>query len=144
MSTVNFPPPEIVNPPRFGKKNYEHIILWMLFNNEVCEWAAFLQNPLEIPSSTLHRYLTLLKKNEYAENVKRGYYKITKEGKRRYHELSIAKEKKRKLSYPPKLILSKRNYDHIILWMLYNNNYCKWSDFWENRSKLINLPYPKI
>ena len=27
MSIVNYPPPEIINPPRFEKKNYEHIIV---------------------------------------------------------------------------------------------------------------------
>ncbi|MFX1493670.1 MAG: hypothetical protein ACFFBZ_05260 [Promethearchaeota archaeon] len=131
MSIINYPPPEIINPPRFEKKNYEHIILWMLYNNEQCEWSDFLKQPLEIPTSTLHRYLDTLKRKEYVDNFSRGQYKITSEGKKRYHELSSAKEKKRRLSYPPKLIRSKRNYDHIILWMLYNNNYCKWSDFLE-------------
>ncbi|MFX0026428.1 MAG: hypothetical protein ACFE8M_08420 [Candidatus Hermodarchaeota archaeon] len=131
MSIINYPPPEIINPPRFEKKNYEHIILWMLNNNETCEWSNFLKEPLEIPTSTLHRHLDTLKRKEYVNNFSRGHYKITSEGKKRYHELSSAKEKKRRLSYPPKLIKNRRNYDHIILWMLYNNNYCKWSDFLE-------------
>ncbi len=131
MSIINYPPPEIINPPRFEKKNYEHIILWMLCNNDVCEWSDFLKEPLEIPTSTLHRHLDILKRKEYVDNFIRGRYKITSEGKKRYHELSSAKEKKRRLSYPPKLIKNRRNYDHIILWMLYNNNYCKWSDFLE-------------
>ncbi|MFX1361271.1 MAG: hypothetical protein ACFE8T_13110 [Promethearchaeota archaeon] len=131
MSIINYPPAEIINPPRFGKKNYEHIILWMLYNNEDCEWSDFLTEPLEIPTSTLHRHLDTLKRKEYVDNFSRGHYKITSEGKKRYHELSSAKDKKRRLSYPPKLIKNRRNYDHIILWMLYNNNYCKWSDFLE-------------
>jgi len=103
----------------------------MLYNNEECEWSDFLKEPLEIPTSTLHRHLDTLKRKEYVDNFSRGQYKITSEGKKRYHELSSAKEKKRRLSYPPKLIKKRRNYDHIILWMLYNNNYCKWSDFLE-------------
>ena len=36
----------------------------------------------------------------------------------------------KKINYPPKVILrSGRNYSHWILWMVYNNNYCKRSDF---------------
>ncbi|MFX1525614.1 MAG: tetratricopeptide repeat protein, partial [Promethearchaeota archaeon] len=39
----------------------------------------------------------------------------------------------RKLNYPPKIILkSGRNYSDWILWMTYNNNYCKRSDFLED------------
>ncbi|MFW9882222.1 MAG: hypothetical protein ACFFG0_54865, partial [Candidatus Thorarchaeota archaeon] len=37
--------------------------------------------------------------------------------------------KERTLSYPPAIIKRRRNYDHWILWMVYNNNYCKWADF---------------
>ena len=48
-----------------------------------------------------------------------------------YYELGQVRKGGRKLSYPPKVILSKRNYDHTILWMVYNNNYCKWADFLE-------------
>jgi len=44
----------------------------------------------------------------------------------------------RKLRYPPELILNKRNYDHTILWMLYNNEYCKWKDFLEKPISINN------
>ncbi|MFX0029364.1 MAG: hypothetical protein ACFE8B_09150 [Candidatus Hermodarchaeota archaeon] len=126
---MNYPPKEIYNPPVLEKKNFELIILWMLYNNEECEWANFTQKPLELRLSTLSKYLSLLKGRGYVENIARGHYKITPEGKNRYLELSQAKGKKRSISYPPNIIKRRRNYDHWILWMVYNNNYCKWADF---------------
>jgi hypothetical protein len=42
------------------KKNFEHIILWMLYNNEVCEWANFTEDPLELRLSTLSKYIIKL------------------------------------------------------------------------------------
>ncbi len=129
MSRINLPPKEIYNPPALEKKNFEHIILWMLYNNEECEWSNFTQKPLELRLSTLSKYLSLLKGKGFAENISRGHYKITSEGRKRYLELSQAKEKKRTLSYPLAIIKRRRNYDHWILWMVYNNNFCKWADF---------------
>ncbi|MFW9781558.1 MAG: tetratricopeptide repeat protein [Candidatus Heimdallarchaeota archaeon] len=129
MSNVNYPPEEIYNPPVLEKKNFEHIILWMLFNNDECEWANFIQEPLELKLSTLSKYLNLLKGKGYVENLSRGHYKITSEGRKRYLQLSSSEEKERKVSYPPKVIRRRRNYDHWILWMVYNNNFCKWADF---------------
>ncbi|MEJ2251426.1 MAG: hypothetical protein P8Y97_17455 [Candidatus Lokiarchaeota archaeon] len=57
------------------------------------------------------------------------------------------KKIEKSLNYPPETILKKRNYDHWILWMVYNNNFVKWSDFTEDPlsinqsslSKNINL-----
>ncbi|MFX1572830.1 MAG: hypothetical protein ACFFB0_08775 [Promethearchaeota archaeon] len=129
MSAVNYPPKEIYKDPVLGKKNFEHIILWMLYNNEDCEWASFTETPLELRLSTLSKYLSLLKGKKYVEKISRGHYRITSEGKKRFLELSKDVSKKRKLSYPPDIIRKKRNYDHWILWMVYNNNYCKWADF---------------
>ncbi|MFW9951533.1 MAG: tetratricopeptide repeat protein, partial [Candidatus Thorarchaeota archaeon] len=49
------------------------------------------------------------------------------------NELSKERKKERELSYPPKIILtSGRNYSHWILWMVYNNGFCKRSDFLED------------
>jgi tetratricopeptide (TPR) repeat protein len=129
MSAMNYPPIEVYKPPPMEKKNFEHIILWMLHNNEECEWSDFTNKPIELRLSTLSKYLSALKSRGYVDNFTRGRYKITSEGKKRFHELSLAKKNKRKLSYPPNIIKKKRYYDHIILWMAYNNNYCKWSDF---------------
>ena len=129
MSNINYPPEEIYNPIGLEKKNFEHIILWMLYNNEECEWSSFTQEPLALRLSTLSKYLSLLKGRENVENISRGHYKITSEGRKRYLELSSSREKERKLSYPPAVIRSRRQYDHWILWMVYNNNYCKWADF---------------
>jgi len=128
----NYPPEEIYKTLKFGKKNFEHIILWMLNNNEECQWSDFTQTPLELRLSTLSKYLSILKGKGYVDNYSRGHYKITSEGKTRFYEVSRTLKKKRKLSYPPEVIKRRRYYDHWILWMVYNNNYCKWSDFLED------------
>ncbi|MFX1419358.1 MAG: hypothetical protein ACFE9N_10600 [Promethearchaeota archaeon] len=131
MSAVNYPPEEIYKTPKFGKKNFEHIILWLLYNNDECQWSDFTEKPLELRLSTLSKYLSMLKGKGYVDNYSRGHYKITPEGKKRFHEISRLRGKKKKLSYPPKVIVRRRNYDHWILWMVYNNSFCKWSDFLE-------------
>ncbi|TKJ22961.1 MAG: hypothetical protein CEE43_04400 [Promethearchaeota archaeon Loki_b32] len=127
VTTCNYPPEEIIKPI-FERPNYEFIILWILNNNEVCTWANL---KVKIKHSTLSIYLSRLKDKEYIEKSSFNHYIITSKGKDRYYELSLASKKKRKLSYPPKAIRRRRNYDHWILWMVYNNNYCKWSDFLE-------------
>jgi len=127
VSICNYPPEEIITPV-FGKPNYEFIILWILNNNDVCTWGNLKE---KITHSTLSNYLNKLKDRGYIKKSTFNQYKITSTGKDRYYELSEAKQKKRKLSYPPDAILRRRNYDHWILWMVSNNNYCKWSDFSE-------------
>ncbi|MHA1472796.1 MAG: hypothetical protein ACTSQW_06850, partial [Promethearchaeota archaeon] len=127
VSACNYPPDEIIKPI-FGKPNYEFIILWILNNNQVCTWANLKE---KITHSTLSNYLTRLKDRGYIEKRAYNQYKITSRGKDRFYELSEAKQEKRKLSFPPDAILRRRNYDHWILWMVSNNNYCKWSDFSE-------------
>ncbi|MFX1312358.1 MAG: hypothetical protein ACFFHD_07070, partial [Promethearchaeota archaeon] len=131
---INYPPDELIQPSKLSRKNFEHIILWLLKNNKIVEWATFLQEPVGIPQSTLSNYLKRLKNKGYIEKEERGIYKITPSGKNRFNELSLKKEAERKLNYPPQLISRSRNYDHIILWMAYNNNYLKWSDFAEEDS----------
>ena len=81
MSLVNKPPKEIID-----KKNFEHIILWMLTNNEECEWSNFRQEPTKLQLSTLSKYLSMLKGKGYVDNYSRGHYKITSEGKKRFHD----------------------------------------------------------
>ena len=133
MGIINYPPEKIYSPSKLKKPGYDHIILWMLSNNDICKWADFHQEPIEIPTGTLSRHLDKLKRKGLVENFARGHYRITSEGKKKFHELSSVKKKARKLNYPPKIILkSGRNYDHWILWMVYNNNYCKRSDFLED------------
>ena len=127
ISECNYPPEEIIKPI-FGKPNYEFIILWILNNNKVCTWANL---KVKITHSTLSNYLTKLKNREYIKKSAYNQYKITTKGKDRFYELSEAKQQKRTLSYPPDTILRRRNYDHWVLWMVSNNNYCKWSDFSE-------------
>jgi len=148
MRIVNYPPEKIYSPSKLRKSNYDLIILWMLKNNDICKWADFRQNPVEIPTGTLSRHLEKLKRKGFVENFTRGHYRITSEGKKKFNELSSAKNKGHKLNYPPQIILkSGRNYAHWILWMVYNNNYCKRSEFLEgplsinqsSLSKSLNL-----
>ncbi|MFX0024128.1 MAG: hypothetical protein ACFE9S_17505 [Candidatus Hermodarchaeota archaeon] len=131
MSVINLPPEEIYKAPKFGKKNFEHIILWMLNNNDECQWSDFTEKPLELRLSTLSKYLSMLKGRGYVDNYTRGHYRITTNGRKRFNEISGALKKKRKLNYPPSVIMRRRNYDHWILWMVYNNSYLKWSNFLE-------------
>ncbi|NVM18863.1 MAG: hypothetical protein HWN80_14195 [Candidatus Lokiarchaeota archaeon] len=122
---INFPPEEVIKPI-FGKTDFELIILWMLNNNEVCTWANFKEL---VKPSTLSIYLKNLQKSELIIKKVFNQYSITSKGKDRFYELSQTKKTKRKLNFPPDVILWKRNYDHWILWMVYNNNFCKWADF---------------
>lgn len=131
MNQVNYPPDGIYKAPKFGKKNFEQIILWMLTNNEECQWSDFTQKPLSFSTSTLSKYFNILKDKGFIDNYSRGYYKITSEGQKRFHELSKERVKKRKLNYPPVVIKRRRTYDHWILWMVYNNSALKWSNFLE-------------
>jgi len=126
-TSCNYPPDEILNPI-IGKPNYEYIILWILSNNEVCSWSDLKE---KVNRSTLSIYLNRLKSDGYILKSEFNQYRITSKGRERYYELGQSKKGGRKLSYPPKVILEKRNYDHTILWMVYNNNYCKWGDFLE-------------
>ena len=124
-SPINYPPKEVIEPI-FGKINFELVILWMLNNNEVCTWSNLKEM---IKPSTLSIYLKKLLLTELIEKKEFNQYTITTKGQDRFYELSQATRQKRKLNYPPKAILWKRNYDHWILWMVYNNTFCKWADF---------------
>ncbi|MFX1600472.1 MAG: hypothetical protein ACFFB6_07735, partial [Promethearchaeota archaeon] len=134
-NVINYPPKEIIEPSSVIRKlNFELIILWMLNNNDFCSGANFLdiknsKSEEAIPKSTLYEYLGKLKKSGYIVKPAYNRYVITSKGRDRFYELSQAKKQKRKLSYPPDVIMRKRNYDHWILWMLFNNNFCKWADF---------------
>ena len=101
----------------------------MLNNNDECNWSLFLEDPLEFSLATLSKYMKMLITNGYVEKKSKGVYGVTPEGKQRYTDLKYKDSFERKLRYPPEIILNKRNYAHIILWMLFNNEYLKWSDF---------------
>ncbi|MFX0049532.1 MAG: winged helix-turn-helix domain-containing protein, partial [Candidatus Hermodarchaeota archaeon] len=111
--------------------DFEYIILWMLYNNESCTWSDFKSKPVNISPATLSKYLTILKNNGLIEKEKKGEYRITSEGRRQYTELQVKDSLESSLNYPPETITRTREYDDWILWMLYNNAYCKWSDFLE-------------
>ncbi len=136
---VLYPPGEILNPI-MGKTDFEYVILWMLSNNDICEWSDFTA---EISESTLSGNLNKLMSKGYIKKPEKGKYVITSQGQDRYTELVYFKESGETLLYPPKAILKTRNYDHWILWMLCNNPSCKWSDFKQtplsiNQSSLSN------
>ena len=123
--------------PIFGKKDFELIILWMVNNNEQCTWANLKEL---VKPSTLSIYLKNLQKKNLIVKKEFNQYSITSKGKDRFYELSQSKKTKRKLNFPPDVLLWKRNYDHWILWMLYNNSFCKWADFLKmNIRDLSNL-----
>ncbi|MFW9829993.1 MAG: hypothetical protein ACFFEY_20665 [Candidatus Thorarchaeota archaeon] len=125
MNNINYPPEEILKPI-VGKINFELIILWILSNNKICRWSDFKK---VVKHSTLSIYLKNLKEQGYIVRSEFNKYQITLDGKRRFNEVSQIKKKERELNYPPRAIIKVRNYEHWILWMVYNNNYCKWVDF---------------
>ncbi|MFX1410447.1 MAG: tetratricopeptide repeat protein [Promethearchaeota archaeon] len=136
--SISFPPQEIIQPSKIKKPNFSHIILWMLYYNDELEWSHFTQEPISMVQSTLSNKLKRLMQKDYIKKIskeiqgrKRKVYTITDNGKNKFFELSKAKEVGKSLNYPPSVITERRNYDHWILWMLYNNNSCKWSDFIE-------------
>ena len=61
----------------------------MCSNNDECNWADFLDKPLEISLATLSRYMNLLMKDGYIEKREKGIYKITPESKKRYFDLKF-------------------------------------------------------
>jgi len=123
---IKYPPGEVLKPKMGRNPNYEYIILWMLNYNDTCSWKDFKK---EIGESTLSKYLNNLKEENYVEHSY-NRYQITRLGKSRFNDLSFDKgEVKKKINVPPKPILNKRNYEHIIHWALYNNDSLRWSDF---------------
>ncbi|MFX0076071.1 MAG: hypothetical protein ACFE96_11550 [Candidatus Hermodarchaeota archaeon] len=131
MSVINHPPEEFYKDSKMRRKDFEHIILWMLANNKHCQWSDFTQDPLNITESTLSKHLTLLKSKNYVKKYKYGHYQITKEGRRRFNDISRTHGEHKTLNYPPEVITRRRNYDDWILYMVYNNRVCKWSNFLE-------------
>ena len=124
---IMIPPKEILDPA--VGKSWEHIILWMLDKNTQCEWANFIDK-ISIPLSSLSTNLKSLIEDGYILKPGRNQYEITQDGIERLREIEYLKKNgKRALNTPPKTITRKRNYTDWILWMLFNNDYCKWSDF---------------
>jgi tetratricopeptide (TPR) repeat protein len=123
--SINYPPSEILQPS-YGKPDYELIILWLLNNNEICTWTDLIKI---IKKSTLSNYLTKLKTKNFIVKSQFNQYCITPTGKEKFYELSEEKSYKKKLNFPPKVILNRRIYEDLVLWMVYNNNSCKWANF---------------
>jgi len=135
-----YPPDDILNPV-IQSPNYEYIILWMLAKNQVCEWAHFKE---KISESTLSNHINSLINSEYINRFKKGHYKITKKGREYFSELAYYDGKEHKtMVYPPKAILRRREYEHVMLWMLYHNGSCKWSDFQDPPLRINNSSLSK-
>ncbi len=140
VTEIEYPSQEIL------EENHEYVILWMLHNNEVCTWADFLQKPVEIKQATLSNNLQQLLSNLYVKKIRRGHYQITDAGRKYFDDLDRVRQGDVK-NFPPKTVLLERNYSDIILWMLFHNDYCTWSDFLEDPlninqsslSKYLNL-----
>ncbi len=132
LPIINYPPKQILDSSK-SRQDFEFLLLWLLSNNEECGWSDFKEDPIGISQSTLSNYLKRLISVGYIKKARRGYYKITKKGRERYHQLTAEQTTKKKLSYPPKIIMeNRRGYDDWILWMVYNNTSIKWSDFIED------------
>lgn len=125
---INYPPDQILHPSHGGKPDYSLIILWLLHNNEICSWADLSK---DINKSTLSNYLSRLKAKGFIIKSKYNQYSILEKGKEAFNKLSQDKSYENKLNFPPKIILNKRIYDDLVLWMVYNNNSCKWANFME-------------
>ncbi len=135
MSVPKFPPEGIITPMKINK-DFEHIILWMLYNNNHCSWSDFKADPVNISQATLSKYLAILINNGFIEKQMKGKYNITPEGRKQYADLQAKDALEKTLNYPPETITNQRKYDDWILWMLYNNHHCKWSDFLEEPLKI--------
>jgi len=96
MPVVNYPSEEFYKDFISGMKDFEYIILWMLVHNENCQWSIFTQEPLSFTTSTLSKYLNLLKGKGFVENYIRGHYKVTSEGRKRFREISSIHGAKKK------------------------------------------------
>lgn len=117
------PPEEVI-----GSKKTNYIILWLLNYNDHCQWKDF--KDYVNSDSTLAVNLKKLQEEELIEKIlinKDNYYKITSEGKKQFEIL--------KVRFPPDIILEQKIYEHIILWMLYNNDSCRWRDFLNEKVK---------
>ena len=92
---IKYPPKDILKQISDSRKNFGYIILWMLNNNESIEWVHFKADPVNIPQFTLSNYLKELQDEGYIEKVRRGEYKITLNGIKRFNELQNLKGKNR-------------------------------------------------
>jgi tetratricopeptide (TPR) repeat protein len=69
-------------------RNYEHWILWMLYNNNVCKWRDFLSEPLSINQSSLSKVIKIMLKEELIrKDDDKKEYSITQLGKNNYSKM---------------------------------------------------------
>ncbi|GAH34662.1 unnamed protein product, partial [marine sediment metagenome] len=80
-TSLNYPP-EVITKTR----EYDHWILWMLYNNVYCKWSDFIEPPLSINQSSLSKNLNILLDKEFVEKNNREY-RITKDGESEYFKM---------------------------------------------------------
>ena len=65
------------------RRNYDHWILWMVYNNYSCKWSDFKQDPLSINQSSLSNNLNSLIENKFVLRENKEYV-ITPLGRTEY------------------------------------------------------------
>jgi Leucine-rich repeat (LRR) protein len=85
--TIKYPPKEILRFELEENRDFEYILLWMLFNNDYCTWLELKSDPLNIKQATLSKYLSILIQNNLTLKLAKGCYGITKAGKREFKNL---------------------------------------------------------
>jgi len=75
-------PPDVITKVR----EYDHWILWMLYNNVYCKWGDFIESPLSINQSSLSKNLNLLLDKDFVEKNNREY-RITRDGETEYFKI---------------------------------------------------------
>ncbi|GAH40203.1 unnamed protein product, partial [marine sediment metagenome] len=71
------------------KENYDHIILWMTYNNNYLKWSDFLNDkaPIFINQSALSKNMNILLKKDLVKKDDKKEYRITRTGKAEYAKI---------------------------------------------------------
>ena len=85
--TIIYPSKEILSVPPKTPRKFEYIILWMLYNNDICSWSDFKSDPINLSPATLSKYLSLLLDMRNIYKVSKGYFVISESGKKRLREI---------------------------------------------------------
>jgi len=132
---------------RSKNRNFEFEILNLL-RNKLYRWNEFIKE--NFSQSTLSNKLKDLINNDYVvktaleDKGKRiKCYQITDNGRIRLEELSTKESFEKELNVPPEKITNIRDHIHILLWLMYNNDYCVWKDFFDERIKFNSATLSK-
>jgi len=90
---IIYPSKEILNTFQNKFRKIQYSILWMLNNNVACGWSDFKSDPVNISQAILSKYLSLFAERRDIYKVTKGYYMITKMGKKRISEIESSIKK---------------------------------------------------